>query len=227
MIQKSISFRQSFFNSLFSALLFFNISVMMAQDENLKSIGSSSYFNGPYLGINIGSQNIFGGALIDDLDVLGQKSGLVVEFTPGFRKQMANDRLVLGVEFQVGITDGNLAQTDVRNQMKINYENSSQFGYGLNVGTTFGKKRAILLSSYAYVTKRNFDIAITQVTGPSFTQKDGQRFLRYGIAIETPIYKRIHIKASIGRVYVDYEDLETNIEVDDKWDITLGAIYQF
>lgn len=227
MKQKSINRGQSFFKLLFLALLLFNALVMKAQEDEVDRINSDPYFDGPYLGINVGSQNIFGGAFINDLDVLGQKSGLVVEFAPGYRRQIANNRLVLGVEIQFGITDGNLEQTDIRNQMKIDYENNSQFGYGLNVGAALGKRKNTLLSSYAYVTKRNFDITITEAIGSTFTQEDGQRFLRYGLALESPIYKRFHIKASIGRIYVDYEDLATNMDVDDKWDFTVGANYQF
>jgi len=224
MKHQSINRGQSFFKLLFLTFLFSNACLISAQEG---SINSDPYFDGAYLGISIGSQNIFGGALINDLDVLGQKSGLVVEFAPGFRKQIGNDRLVLGLEIQYGITDGDLEQTETRNQMKIDYDNNSQFGYGLNVGAALGKRKNILLSSYAYVTKRNFDITITETTGSTFTQKDGQRFLRYGLTLESPIYKRLHIKTSIGRIYVDYEDLDTNMDVDDKWDLTVGVNYQF
>ena len=227
MLQKSINLKQSFFTTIFCSLLFFSASVMSGQKDEVNIKNSGPYFDGLYLGYNLGSHNIFGGALIDNLDVLGQKSGLVFEFTPGFRKQILNDRLVLGLEIQFGITDGNLQQTDNRNQLKIDYKNNRQFGYGLSFGAVFGKNRNILLSSYAYITKRNFDITITETSGTTFTQKDGQRFLRYGVTLETQVYKRLNVKANVGRIYVDYEDLATNMDVDDKWDFTIGVNYQF
>lgn len=208
-------------------ILLFSCSLSIAQTSDGQVPKHEKSFDGPYLGVNVGAQNIFGGALIDELDVLSQKSGFVLEFSSGYRWQFSRNKLVFGAELQYGITDGNLEQTDTRNQMKIDYENNSQFGYGLNFGVALGKKRCVLLTTYAYITRRSFDINIRETTGFAFTQKDVQRFIRYGLVLESPIYKRLHLKASIGRIYVDYGDLETNMDVDDKWDIAIGANYQF
>lgn len=175
----------------------------------------------------MGVQNIFGGAFIDNLDMLGQKSGFVTEFSAGYRKQLVNDRLLIGAELQFGITDGNLEQIDTRNQMEIDYKNNSQFGYGVNIGIALGRKKKILLYTYGNVTKRNFDITISEVGGTTFMQEDGQRFLRYGIGFEIPVSGNFHLKATVGRVDVDYGDLETNINVENKTDLGLGVMYQF
>ncbi len=200
---------------------------MIAQNPGTDASKTEKHFDGFHLGISMGVQNIFGGAFINDLDVLGQKSGFVTEFSAGYRKQFVNDRLLIGAELQLGITDGDLEQIDARNQMEIEYKNNSQFGYGINLGIAMGKKKKALLYTYGIVTKRNFDITISEVGGTTFMQEDGQRFLRYGIGFEIPVSGNFHLKATVGRVDVDYGDLETNINVENKTDLGLGAMYQF
>lgn len=215
------------FTSSFLLLFLLTWSSLKAQNPDTDTAKNSKYFDGFHLGISVAVQNIFGGAFIDDLDVLGQKSGFVTEFSAGYRKQFVNDRLVIGAELQFGITDGNLEQIDTRNEMTIDYKNNSQFGYGINLGVALGKKKKTLLSTYGIVTKRNFDITISETSGATFTQKDGQRFLRYGLGLEIPVSGNFNLKANVGRVNVDYGDLETNIDVGDKTDFGLGVVYQF
>nr|WP_298929567.1 outer membrane beta-barrel protein [uncultured Allomuricauda sp.] len=212
-----------------SFLLFFLLTCasLIAQNPDADTSKTEKYFDGFHLGISMGVQNIFGGAFIDNLDVLGQKSGFVTEFSAGYRKQLVNDRLLIGAELQFGITDGNLEQIDTRNQMEIDYKNNSQFGYGVNIGIALGRKKKILLYTYGNVTKRNFDITITETNGTNFTQEDGQGFNRYGLGLEIPVLGNFNVKAIVGRVNVDFGDLETNIDVDDKTDFSLGVVYQF
>lgn len=212
-----------------SFLLFFLLTCasLIAQTPGTDASKTEKYFDGFHLGISMGVQNIFGGAFIDNLDVLGQKSGFVTEFSTGYRKQFVNDRLVIGAELQFGITEGNLEQIDTRNQMEIDYKNNSQFGYGVNIGVALGRKKKILLYTYGTVTKRNFDITITETNGTNFTQEDGQGFNRYGLGLEIPVLGNFNVKAIVGRVNVDFGDLETNIDVDDKTDFSLGVVYQF
>ncbi|WP_190811313.1 outer membrane beta-barrel protein [Flagellimonas sp. S3867] len=206
-------------------LIVFSASISVAQNQEGKS-DIHKYFDGFHVGLSFGSQNIFGGAFIDNLDVLGQKSGFVIELSSGYRMQLLNDRLLVGAELQFGITDGGLTQTDSRNQLDIEYENNSQFGYGINLGLVLGKKKNILVYTYGSITKRNFDITILDTFGASFNQEDGQRFLRYGMGLETPVYKKFNIKAAVGRVSNDYDE-EINMDVDDKFDFILGLVYQF
>lgn len=227
MVQKTTHNGFSFLAFLLLFLFLFNSSQMLAQKEVNDKPSSKKHFDGFYIGMTLGAQNIFGGAFIDELDVLGQKSGFVAELSSGYRMQFLNDRLMAGVELQFGITDGSLEQVDTRNQMKVDYENNSQFGYGINLGTTIGKNKKVLLFMFGNVTKRNFDITITQTSGSNFTQEDGQRFLRYGLGLETPIFRNFNIKATVGRVNVDYGDLETNIDIDNKTDFNVGVVYQF
>lgn len=215
------------FTSSFLLFFLFICPSLIAQDPDTDVSKTEKYFDGFHLGISMGVQNIFGGAFIDNLDVLGQKSGFVTEFSTGYRKQFVNDRLVIGAEFQFGVTDGNLEQIDTRNQMEIDYKNNSQFGYGVNIGVALGKKKKVLLYTYGIFTKRNFDITITETNGTNFTQEDGQGFNRYGLGLEIPVLGNFNVKAIVGRVYVDYGDLETNIDVENKTDFSLGVVYQF
>ncbi|EAR00558.1 porin family protein [Maribacter sp. HTCC2170] len=223
MQQKTAKTKVPFSKQFYLLLFLFSCTLSLAQE----SVLNESYFDGPYVGLTLGAQNIFGGALIDDLDVLGQKSALVIELSAGYRIQFLNDRFIAGAALQFGITDGDLTQTDTRNQMMVDYKNNSQFGYGIQIGVALGKKKAFLLYAFGNVTKRNFDITIMETSGFDFTQKDGQRFGRYGLGVEIPMLKKFNITANVGRVSVDYGDLETNKDVDDKTDFNLGVVYQF
>ncbi|MCW5518106.1 porin family protein [Muriicola sp. Z0-33] len=226
MKQNSIKFGQLAIKYLSLIVLLLTTTMSISQNHDKKKSDTDKVFDGFYLGLNVGSQNIFGGAFIDNLDVLSQKNGFVVEFSSGYRKQLLNDRLLIGAALQFGLTDGDLEQVDNRNQLKIDYENSFQFGYSFNLGVTLGKKKNVLAYAYGSVTKRRFNITITDINRTSFSQLDEQRFLRYGIGLETPIYKNFSIKATVGTVNVDYDE-DTNMDVDDKFDFNLGVVYQF
>lgn len=206
---------------LFAGLTFLPLS--------LKAQGASDNkkFDGIYLGSSVGIQNIFGGALIDELDLLAQKSGFVLETSLGYRRQFAKERLLVGVELQFGLTNGDLKETDIRSQSKVTYENSSQGGYGLTVGGVLGKSKGLLIFCYLNNTRRNFDIEITETDGSAYMQEDGQVFIRYGIGTELPVWQRVHIKASFGSVITDYGDLIISQPVNDKMDFNLGVSFQF
>ena len=226
MKQKSINYGQLTIKCLILMLLLLSTSISIAQNKETENADTNRHFDGFHIGLSIGSQNIFGGAFIDNLDVLGQESGLVIELSSGYRKQLLNDRLLIGGELQFGITDGDLEQVDTRNQFKINYEIKSQFGYSINLGVVLGKRKNVLAYTYGSVTKRKFDIIITDTIGTSFNQEDSQRFLRYGFGLEIPIYRKFNIKATLGGVNADYDE-DTNMDIDDKFDFNLGIVYQF
>ena len=199
----------------------------MAQESNSEYVNSKLHFDGFYVGTSFGFQNMFGGADVDCLDVLAADSKFVFDFAPGFRKQLFNNRLVIGGELQFGITDGNLATTDPRNQKRISYKSNKQIGYGINIGVALGKNRNHLVGLYGQVTTRDFDVTIVNPDGSVFIQEDGQKFGRYGLTYETPIYKSLHIKGSIGLVSVDFGDKKTNIDVEGRADFSIGFNYQF
>lgn len=198
-----------------------------AQNENSDQTQPTLYFDGFYLGANFGFQNIFAGADVDNLDVLAQDSKFVFEFTPGHRWQLLNKRFVIGAELQFGLTNGNLSTIDHRNQKHISYNNNKQIGYGINLGVAMGTNKNHHIYLYGQVTKRDFDVTITNPDGSEYMQKDGQKFGRYGLGYETPVYKSIHIKGSIGLVSVDFGDKITNMDVEDNIDLSIGINYQF
>ena len=74
------------------------------------------HFSGVYFGGNLGSQNLFGGAFINEIDVLTQDRRTVVALSGGVRGQFFDDRLLAGAEVQYGLTDGNLTYLDPPSQ---------------------------------------------------------------------------------------------------------------
>lgn len=187
---------------------------------------SPKWFDGFYVGANVGSQNLFGGSLVEGKDILAQESRFVAEAFTGFRKQLLKGRLLIGAELQLGFTDGDLMYDDPSRPLKISYENNFQSGYGLTAGGVLGKRKNVLAYIYAFETERKFDVAIRDAFG-SYKQKDEQGMLKYGIGIEGHVWKGLNARAAFGRLRVDFGDLETNINVEDKWDVAVGVVYQF
>lgn len=184
------------------------------------------YFDGLHLGANAGSQNLFGGSLVNGIDVLAQDARFVTELFTGFRKQFLKDRLLAGVEFQIGFTDGDLIHNNPDKSLTINYKNSFQSGYGLTLGGIFFKKKILLAYAYAFETERKFDVTIRDAFS-TYKQKDEQGMLKYGLGLEVKAWRGLHARATAGRLRVDFGNQETNIRVDDKWDFMAGVAWQF
>lgn len=187
---------------------------------------AEKHFGGFYLGANAGSQNIFGGSLVDGVDVLAQDSRFVAELFSGLRVQFLKSRILAGIEAQIGFTDGNLSHRDDARTLAIHYKNHFQSGYGLTLGGVFRQKKTLLAYAYAFETTRKFDVSIRQ-GGVSFKQKDEQGMLKYGLGLEAKIRRSLHARATVGRLRVDFGDQKTNIRVDDAWDFTAGVVWQF
>lgn len=210
------------------------IHIVSAQNRNLEKDHSAKpktdsiprHFDGIYVGMSAGSQNLFGGSFVNGVDVLAQDSRFVTELYAGFRKQFLKRRFLAGIEFQIGFTDGNLKHSEPAKPLFITYKNSFQSGLGLTLGVALGKQRRFLLFAYGNETTRKFDVKISEQNG-SYTQQDEQGMLRYGIGLEMQIYKVLNIRASTGRYRVDFGELITNIDVEDKMDFMLGVICQF
>ncbi|MBK7872785.1 MAG: hypothetical protein IPJ74_19965 [Saprospiraceae bacterium] len=211
-------------------LILFSQVLVLAQNnktqENQADIINNRFFDGFYLGANVGSQNLFGGSFVDGVDILAQESRFVAELFTGFRKQFLKNRLLVGAEFQFGFTDGDLMHTDLEKQLEITYKNNTQSGFGLTLGVTLGNRKNMLLFAYGNETTRKFDVSITDRFG-TYQQKDEQGMLKYGIGLEMAVYKKINIRATAGGLRVDFGNLETNINVEDKMDVTIGITYQF
>lgn len=194
--------------------------------QTVRQDTSVRFFDGIYLGVAAGSQNIFGGSFVDGVDILAQDSRFVLDWAAGFRKQFFRDRILAGVEFQVGFTDGDLAYAEPAAQRSIKYENSTQSGLGLTLGIALGKRKNILLFGYGNETKRNFDVTVMD-GAQSYRQKDKQGMLKYGLGVETHLWKGLNARATAGRLRVDFGDQVTNIDVEDRMDFMIGLVYQF
>lgn len=210
--------------SLVAFVLLSCIAVCRGQSND--PAAEKKHFDGLYLGVAAGSQNIFGGSFVGGIDVLAQDSRFVTELSGGFRKQLFHGRLLLGAEVQLGFTDGNLMHADPEKQLVINYKNNTQSGIGLTMGMALGRRKNVLLYGYANETKRKFDVSIREHNS-AWKQEDKQGMLKYGIGVEAQIYKGLNARFSIGRLRVDFGDLMTNINVEDKLDVMAGVVYQF
>jgi outer membrane autotransporter protein len=184
------------------------------------------FYDGIYLGATVGYQNVFGEADIEGLDLIVQKSALVLEFSTGYRRQFVQ-RLVVGAEVQIGYVDGDMEEFDERFQMDVHYQNSIQTGYGLTAGLVIGGGKNFLTYGYGNVTNRNFEIEYTDVNGTVHNQEDDQRFLQYGVGADVHVEERFNVRASVGKVNVDFEDVVASQDVEDEFDFRLGLVYQF
>lgn len=196
----------------------------MAQDETLGEV-APKIFDGFYVGVDFGRQNVIGGSLVNGVDVLSQKSKAVVSFFGGFRKQFAGG-FVLGAEGGYGILDGDLALADPANQLFVAYDNNSQFHYGLILGHTVGAEKDILLFGYVSETSRSFDVAVLSA-GTAFTQRDEQGLLRFGAGIEKHIAGPFLLRATAGTSRADFGGRPTNIDPTTKFDASAAVIIQF
>jgi len=197
-----------------------------AQSLTERKSNTMKHFDGPYLGVDIGIQNVFGGSFVNDMDILAQDYKLVTELAVGYRAQLLEKRLVTGLEFSVGFLNGSLEHSSQSEPLFINYDNSFQYSVGINIGVALGKHRRYMLFGYLNETKRKFAVDISQFHY-NYTQRDKQGMLKYGIGLELSVMKRINVKATFGGLRVDFGDLETNIDVEDKYDFTFGINYQF
>ena len=185
----------------------------------------NKHFDGLYLGVTVGSQNVIGGSFVDNTDFLQEDTKVVVDIPVGFRKQLFANKLVLGLELRFGFLNGNLSLIDEQQQLQIDYQNDSQFGFGGIMGTTLGKKQKVLVYAYGIETKRKFDVNIS-FGNNSFTQKDKQGMFKYGLGIEANIYRRLNALLTFGTYRVDFGDVITNKNIKEKLDINIGLVYQ-
>ena len=209
-------------------ILLLSYSSLFAQTDGINGdlTNIDKYFDGLHFGANISSQNIISGAFIKGVDVLTQESRFVNEFSIGFRKQILNDRILLGVEYKFGFTNGNLNLSDAEQQLEISYENSTQSGLGITIGVVVSKRKDILIFGFINYVSRRFDITIRDQES-LYHQEDNMLWPKYGIGVEIPVHKKLNAIFSIGSMQVDLDDKLKNIEVENKLDITLGINYQF
>ncbi len=197
---------------------------VMAQDE-APDKQAPKIFDGVYIGVDYGRQNLIGGSLVNGVDVLAQQSRGVVSFFGGVRKQFAGG-FVLGAEGGYGILDGDLAFADSANQLFVAYDSDSQFHYGLILGHTIGAKKDLLLFGYVSEVSRSFDVAVLSA-GVAFTQRDEQGLLRFGGGVEKHIAGPLLLRATAGLSRADFGGRPTNIDPETRFDASAAIILQF
>lgn len=193
--------------------------------QESKNATSNLAFTGVYTGLNIGTQNVFGGSFVNNSDILAQESRFVTELILGYRRQFLKERLVAGLEFQLGFLDGQLQYDDPSIPLHIDYSTKTQNGIGITLGSVFGQKKDFALFAYVNETTRKFEVKIQQ-NQTRFSQMDEQGMLKYGLGMEYHIYKVINVRTTFGAMNVDFGSLATNIDVEDKYDFTIGIIIQ-
>lgn len=200
----------------------------LTKGQGIEKVKGEKNFEGLFGAIELGSQNIFSGAFIDGVDVLDHENRFVAELSSGYRHQMINDRLLIGAELRFGLVDGSLHQLyeHPSQALNIQYQNHTQAGIGITLGSVLGKSKRVLIYIYTHRMNRKFDILFTEENGIEHDQRDEMRFLRYGIGLEVKLKKQFNIRANTGRVYVDFDDMETTEDVMDKTDFSIGLVYQ-
>lgn len=179
-------------------------------------------FGGLYGGVGFSSQNVVGGSLLGGRDVLSRANREVADLFLGWRKQFGNG-LVIGVEAQVGIVDGDLTQTDSATGYEVEYRNDSQKAFGMTLGWVVGSQQRWLLYAYATETEREFDVTIS--TGvSSFTQNDKQGMLRLGLGTEVSWGGPFRLRLSAGTTRSDFGGAITNIDADGKFEVGTGFV---
>jgi hypothetical protein len=195
----------------------------MAQESRPGLDGRGASFDGPYVGVSIGLNNIIGGALVNGVDYLAQDSRPTVVLFAGWRRSLDNG-LVLGVEGGVGFEDGNLSLIDPARSLAIDYRNHMQWRYGGMLGWRTSDRS--MLFGYLSETKRDFDVHGRDAMG-TFTQKDGQGLLRYGVGAEFDLDGPFDLRATIGSSRGDFGDRQLNRKPQRPIDFELGALSQF
>lgn len=205
---------------LFGALMY-SVTIARAQD--------SKRFDGLYVGFVVGAQNIFSGALIDEIDVLKNQNRFTTDFSVGFRKQIAKERILVGAELRVGLIDGkmNRQYNNGFQDIQISYETNIQSGFGINLGAVLGEKKTWLVNTYLFEVNRTFDIIWVEQNGTIHNQEDGNSYVRYGLTVERTLSNRINCHLSFGNIHVDFGDANTTESVNDTVEWMLGLNYQF
>lgn len=182
-------------------------------------------FDGFHAGIEAGMQNLIGGSLIAGVDVLEQESRAVGTLYAGWRKQFGGG-FVAGIEAGVGLTDGNLRLDDPSQSLRVDYDNRTQWHYGLVAGHTVGAGRRTLAFAYLSEVSRDFDVTIENAFG-RFEQRDEQGLLRYGLGAEHALRGPLRLRFTLGSSRADFGDRPKNLEPAARLDTGIGLTWQF
>jgi hypothetical protein len=209
---------------LLRATVILSIVTTLVLMASVNMLAQEKVFSGPYALAEVGRQNIVGGSLVDNIDVLSQDTRTVFGLQVGLRYQF-DLGFLLGMEVGIGSMDGDLSLSDPANQLDIIYKNDKQTLYGLTGGFVFGAKKEWLVFGYLSEATRKFNVAITQGT-VRFNQKDEQGMLRYGVGLERHIIKYLNLRISAGTGHADFGDQQTNIKVKNKFEFAASVVFQ-
>lgn len=212
-------------NNVFGVSALFVIHTLFSGNASAQENIQPKLFDGFYGGVEISRQNIYGGAFLDNIDVLQRDTRTVGSLIAGWRKQ-TNRGFVFGIEGQFGLTDGTLHREEFNQQVNIDYANSTQVALGVKFGYAVGTAKDWLLFGYTNLARRSFDITVSAPSS-TFSQEDIQGILQYGVGIEKRWENGWGIRASAGGSYTDFGDLVTNIDVHGEIDTAIGLTYQF
>lgn len=201
------------------AITALSTSALSDQSEEKKN------FDGFYSGAEVSLQNIYSGAMVNNIDVLQNNRRAVGSLLAGWRKQ-TDSGWVFGLEAQFGLNDGNLERSEPAQNLHITYQNSTQVAAGLTLGRVFGDEKDWLLYGYTYVTRRNFDLTIREAAF-EYTQEDAMGVLRFGLGLEKQWQSGWGLRVSAGSNYTDFGGLTTNMNVNGKFETAASVIFQF
>lgn len=205
----------------FWVLMFVTCSLSSYGQEISSGAINPRKFEGLYIGMNTGVQSIFSEAIINESSVPQQASRWTADFLIAHRWQFLNDRIVFGLEVQVGMADGNLERTYGTNpRLAINFTNNTQVGVGYTTGYVVGKQKKLLLYSYLYQVRRSFNITLRDDTRILRWQQDSQTLLRYGLGLEYNLSKHFSTRLALG-------SQRGKRTLDDTAEVTIGVNYQF
>ncbi len=205
----------------FWVLMFVTSSLTSYGQETTSDPTNPRKFEGLYIGVNTGVQSIFSEAIINESSVPQQASRWTADFLVAHRWQFLNDRIVFGLEVQVGLADGNLNRTYGMNpRLEIDFTNSTQVGVGYTLGYVTGKQKKLFLYSYLYQVRRSFNITLRDDTGILQWQQDAQTVLRYGLGLEYNVSKHFSTRLALG-------SQRGNLNLNDTVEVTIGLNYQF
>lgn len=193
--------------------------------QEVTTPATPNHFNGLYIVTQGGTQNVFGGSWVNNVDVLAQKSHFVFEVVPGIRAQFLKKRIVVGFELQFGFNNVDLYHEDPAQQLKINYTSNRQHSVGGTLGASIGSRRKVLTFVYLNETTRRFEVVIRENTR-FYRQNDEQGMLKYGLGVEVAVAEWLNIRVAAGMLRVDFGGRPTNIRVDDKMDAMVGIVFR-